>query len=78
MLHFHIAVDAYLKWPEVRVMKTTTAPQTLDVLPDWLQSQGIPHQLVTDNSLQFIAQEFDSFCKNNGIKQTKSVPYHPA
>ena len=75
---FLIAVDAYSKWPEVRVMKSTTAPQTLDVLRDWFSSHGIPHQLVTDNGPQFIAQEFDSFCKNNGIKHTKSAPYHPA
>lgn len=75
---FIIAVDAYSKWPEVRVMNSTTVSKTLDVLRDWFGSHGLPHQLVTDNGPQFVAQEFDKFCKSNGIKHVRSAPYHPA
>lgn len=56
-------------------MKSTTASLTLDVLRDWFAAHGIPHRVVTDNGAQF---EFADFCKNNGIKHTKSAPYHPA
>ena len=56
---FFIAVDAYSKWSEVRVMNSTTTAKTLDVLRDWFAAHGIPHQLVTDNGLQFVVQEFD-------------------
>ncbi len=75
---FLLAIDAYSKWPEVRVMKCTTALKTLEVLRDWFSSHGIPHRLVTDNGPQFVAQEFADFCKNNRIRHTKSAPYHPA
>ena len=75
---FFLAVDAQSKWPEARVMKSTTTSQTLDVLRECISSHGIPHQIVTDNGPQFVAQEFDSFCKNNGVEHTKSAPYHPA
>ena len=75
---FLLAIDAYSKWPEVRFMKSTTALKTLEVLRDWFSSHGIPHRLVTNNGPQFVAQEFADFCKNNGIRHTKSAPYHPA
>ena len=65
---FFIAVDAYSMWPEVRVMKSTTTSQTLDVLRECFSSHGIPHQIATDNSPQFVVQKFD----------TKSAPYHLA
>ena len=75
---FLVCVDAYSKWPEVRVMSSTTVSKTLNVLREWFTSHGIPEQIVTDNGPQFIAEEFDVFTKRNGIKHVKSAPYHPA
>ena len=75
---FLVCVDAYSKWPEVRVMTTTTVSKTLNVLREWFSVHGIPEQIVTDNGPQFIAEEFDEFTKRNGIKHVKSAPYHPA
>ncbi len=69
---FLIAVDAYSKWSEVKIMSTTPVSKTLDVLREWFV---IPEQLVTDNGSQFIAEEFELFTKHNGIR---SAPYHPA
>ena len=34
---FLVCVDVYSKLPEVRVMSTTTASATLDVLREWLR-----------------------------------------
>ena len=75
---FLVAVDAYSKWPEVKVLSTTTVSKTLNVLREWFATHGIPEHLVTDNGPQFVAEEFDVFTKHNGIKHTKSAPYHPA
>lgn len=75
---FLVGVDAYSKWPEVRVMSTTTVTKTLDVLREWFAAHGIPEHVVTDNGPQFVADEFDTFTKRNGIKHVKSAPYHPA
>ena len=69
---------AYSKWPEVRIMSTTTVSKTLDVLREWFVVQGIPEHLVTDNGPQFVAEEFETFTKRNRIKHVKSAPYHPA
>ena len=74
---FLVCVDAYSKWPEVRVMSTTTATATLDVLREWFAVHGIPEQIVTDNGTQFTSEVCEVFVKRNGIEHVKSAPYHP-
>ena len=75
---FLVGVDAYSKWPEVRIMSSTTTLKTLDVLREWFAAHGIPEHLVTDNGPQFVSEEFATFAKRNGIKHVRSAPYHPA
>ena len=75
---FLVAVDAHSKWPEVKVMSSTTVPATLDVLREWFSVHGIPEQLVTDNGSQFTSDAFKVFTQSNGIRHLKSAPYHPA
>ena len=36
---------------------------------------GLPEHIVSDNGPQFFS---DAFTKSNGIKHTRSAPYHPA
>ncbi len=74
---FLVGVDTLSKWQEVRVMSTTMAVKTLDVLREWFSAHGIPEHIVTDNGPQFISEEFEIFTKRNGIKHMKSAPYHP-
>jgi len=75
---FLVGVDAYSKWPEVRVMSSTNVGRTLDVLREWFSAHGIPEHIVTDNGPQFTAEEFEIFVKRNGIKHVRSAPYQPA
>ena len=75
---FLVAVDAHSKWPEVHLMRETTAAKTIDVLRIMFSSHGLPEQLVTDNGPQFVAEEFALFAKMNGIKHIRCAPYHPA
>ena len=75
---FLVAVDAHSKWPEVCIMKETTASQTIARLRSLFASFGLPEQLVTDNGPQFVSEEFSHFLKSNGIKHIRCAPYHPA
>ena len=75
---FLVAVDAYSKWPEVKIMKTTTSSATIEQLEEIFSRNGIPDQVHTDNGPQFTSEEFTEFMKRNGILHTKSAPFHPA
>jgi transposase InsO family protein len=75
---FLIAVDAHSKWPDVIIMKETTANKTIVALRNMFASFAIPEQLVTDNGPQFVSEEFAQFVKLNGIKHIRCAPYHPA
>ena len=75
---FLVAVDAHSKWPEVFVLKETTATKTIEILSVIFARFGLPEQVVTDNGPQFVSEDFYHFLKSNGIKHIRYAPYHPA
>ena len=75
---FLVAVDAYSKWPHVVMMQTTTVSKTIDVLRQMFSMYGVPEHVVSDNGPQFTAEEFAVFLERNGVRHTRSAPYHPA
>ena len=75
---FLVVVDAHSRWPEVIEMKSTTATATIQELRRLFAAYGLPIQLVSDNGPQFVATEFKTFMKSNGIKHIRCAPYHPS
>lgn len=75
---FLVAVDAYSKWMEVVLMRSTTAEKTVEVLRQLFSNYGLPREIVSDNGPQFIAEQFQYFMRMNGVKHTLTAPYHPA
>ena len=73
-----VAVDAHSKWPEVIIVNRTTSAKTVAVLREMFARNGLPLQLVSDNGPQFCSEEFQQFMATNGIKHTRTAPYHPA
>jgi len=53
-----LVTDAHSKWPEVIEMKNTTACQTIDEMKKLCAPYGLPEQIVSDNGLQFVLDEF--------------------
>ena len=64
---FLIEVDAYSKWPEAIVMKSTTVEHTMDALRTVFARCGLPEQLVSDNGPQFTSEAFAIFVKANAL-----------
>lgn len=75
---FLIVVDAYSKWLEVKPVSSATSATTIEQLRAIFATHGLPEMLVTDNGSIFTSAEFQQFTKLNGIRHTKSAPYHPA
>jgi len=61
--HMFVIVDAHAKWPEVFVMNSTSTDKTIEVLRQVFAAYGLLEQLVSDNSPQFIVEEFTVFLK---------------
>ena len=74
--NFLIVIDAHSKWPEVVEIATTTAQRTIIELRKIFAAYGLPEQLVSDNSPQFVSAEFASFLQMNGIKHIRCALYH--
>ena len=74
-----IIIDAHSKWPEVIEMSSNTSAQkTIVELRRVFAAHGQPEQIVTDNGPQFVAKEFATFMKMNGMKHIRCSPYHPS
>ena len=73
-----VVVDAYSKFPEVVKMTSTTSTATVNALRDIFSRYGLPEIMVSDNGPQFIASEFQQFCRKNGIMHRTSAAYKPS
>ena len=59
-------------------VNSTSSSATIEVLRDLFARFGIPKKLVSDNSAQFVSEEFQAFIRSNGIRHITSATYHPA
>lgn len=67
-----VAIDAHSKWPEVLIMRSTTAGKTIEQLGAIFSR----FQLVSTNGPQFILQDFMRFLEANRVQHIRSAPYH--
>ncbi|XP_037944434.1 uncharacterized protein K02A2.6-like [Teleopsis dalmanni] len=74
-----VIVDAYSKWLEVKITKSTTAADTISLLDDVFAVLGVPLMVVSDNGTNFTSVELNDFLTTVGVKYHKySASYHPA
>jgi len=75
-----VAVDAHSKWPEIFATTKTTTEKTISILYPLFSSFGfpLPEEIVSDNGPQFTSDQFADFLRQNGVRHTRSAPYHPA
>lgn len=76
--YYLILIDAFSKWPEVRVVNNMTTETTIRACREFFSTYGIPSVFVSDNGPQFTSADFEKFLKLNGVVHKFSAPYHPA
>jgi len=72
-----IIIDAHLKWLEVYNTNSSTTAVTVEKLRDVFSRFDLLEMIVSDNAMFFTSDEFKQFLKANGIRHTRSTPYHP-
>lgn len=73
-----IVVDSASGFPFVSQMSSTTSAATIQALARIFSMEGLPDAIVSDNGPQFTSEEFETFCKINGITLIHTAPFHPA
>ena len=66
--------DAHSKWQEVVPMGVCSPLTTIQALRTLFAQFGIPETIVSDNGPQFVAREFENFCKANGVQPPTILP----
>ena len=58
-----IVINAHSKWLEVVPMGVCSVLTTIQALRTQFAQFGIQEMIVSDNGPQFVAREFENFCK---------------
>ncbi|XP_055527172.1 uncharacterized protein K02A2.6-like [Wyeomyia smithii] len=75
--YFLVVVDAHSKWPEVKIVQSSTTPAVTEFLDELFSRFGDPETVVSDNGSQFTSDHFAAFCKEHVIQHLRTAPYHP-
>ena len=73
-----VAINAFSEWPEVFVVNSTSAQQTIHKLRTVFTTHGLPVTLISDNGPPFTSSGFSRFMDSNGIIHRRVPPYHPS
>ena len=75
---FLIVIDSHSKWIEVEKVISTATEPTIRALQRMFATHGLPDTIVSDNGTAFTSEQFQKFCKCNGIRHVRSAPRHPS
>ena len=72
-----VVVDYYSRYFEVDILTSATSTKLIESLEKIFCTHGLPQSLKTDNSTQFVSDEFERFLKTNDIEHRTSTPLWP-
>lgn len=75
--YLFVIIDYFSRYKEIKIVKSITAKDTINVLKEIFSRLGIPFSITCDNGRQFISHEFVVFCKERDIKIFNTIPYWP-
>ena len=63
-----VVTDAYSKWVDTHIKSGFTSAITIDKLRQSFSTRGIPDVIASDKATGFVSEEYQDFCRHNGIK----------
>lgn len=75
--YLFVIIDYFSRYKEIKIMKSITAKNTIEVLKEIFSRLGLPVSITSDNGKQFANEYTQSYCDENGIKLFRTIPYWP-
>ena len=72
-----VIIDCYSRFPEVEILKSTTALNVIPKLDAIFARHGIPAKLTSDNGPPFQSEAFKRYVEHLGIQHHHSTPLWP-
>ena len=72
-----VVIDAYFRFPEVDILKSTTAPSIINKLDRIFSTHRFPDSVTSDNGPQFACHEMEDYFSQRGIKHHHVSPLWP-
>ena len=72
-----VTIDAYSRFPEVDIVRSTAAKGTISKLQRIFSTHGIPKIVRSDNGPPFTSHEFKIFMNEYGIQHQRCTPLWP-
>ena len=72
-----VIIDAYSRFPEVEIVRSTSANSTIPKLDKVFSTHGIPQVLRSDNGQPFTSEQMKEYTTENGIDHRRITPLWP-
>jgi IS30 family transposase len=72
-----VAVDKFTKWVEEAPVTTQDSTAAINFIKSIVFHFRVPHNIVTDNGINFTSKEFKIYCESMGIKLKFASVAHP-
>jgi transposase InsO family protein len=72
-----VAVDKFTKWVEAAPVTTLDSTAAINFIKSIVFRFGVPHNIITDNGMNFTSKEFKSYCESMGIELKFASVAHP-
>ena len=77
MTHLLVAVDKFTKWIEAKPVKKWDGQTVITFFQDIIHRYGYPHNIITDNGMNFAKGVFNHFCREKRIRLDLASGAHP-
>jgi hypothetical protein len=72
-----VAVEKFTKWVEAAPVTTQDSTAAINFIKSIVFRFGVPHNIITDNGMNFTSKELKNYCESMGIKLKFASVAHP-
>ena len=69
-----VIIDVYTRYPEIAIVKSTSAFTTINHLSPIIATHGLPPRVKTENGPSFSSKELKDYMGENGLSFTSVTP----